>query len=113
MKLEAGKYYRRRDGQKAFCYGEWFGEPGYWLVATSGHPPYAVTAVGTVRRNLCYHNGCDIISEWREPESITFYVWAVKCGDGIIRPSLNDSNCGVVGRKQITITEGEGMEPKE
>jgi hypothetical protein len=115
LKLEAGRYYRTRDGRKAYvvavllspfgkpksndnnCVGFIEGDTGiYWWYAT-GH-----------RFNGMGEMPEDLIDEWREPREWTVYV----CEDRInqnVYPLLFRPGAGNL-LARVTVREGEGVE---
>ena len=54
----------------------------------------------------------DIVAEWREPVSRTHMVWMYRLADGqvVFLDHIHPSDhVELLGKKEITITEGEGM----
>jgi hypothetical protein len=109
MKIEAGKYYRTRDGRKAFVAGFSPFASVIELCRATGF----IDGDGSVRgwstdgRYWSEFGGeLDLVEEWREPK--TFSVTIYETGNGIHMASL--ATCPgwkVIAR--ATITEGDGM----
>lgn len=110
MQIEAGKYYRTRDGRKAFVAG----------IIPSGESEYP--CVGWVEGETngeswkidgCFFAGSDrdrdLVAEYREP--VTREMLLFECG-GDYRAADAKFAAGLGGWKLVgrgTITEGEGM----
>jgi hypothetical protein len=110
MKLEAGKYYKTRDGRRAY------------VAAVLENP---LGAVGTCYPVLGYIGDIyaswrldgrasrepevpgDLIAEWREPREWTVYVYACKGGDVV---SSTTEWVGLKPLARVVVREGEGVE---
>lgn len=113
MKFEAGKYYKTRVGQKAFVAAtenpfcpSFYPIIGYISDSTS----VAKWTPGGGFFNSFTQSPYDLISEWKEPVTVT--KWLLLWSDGTTSlsctiPLLPVSH--LVAFKQVTITEGEGM----
>jgi hypothetical protein len=125
LKLETGKYYKTRDGRKVYlvateCPGDVLGDeqPRHW--------PVIGWVKGMPRIQMWHHGGrhdswkeeLDLVAEWREPRTQTVTILMQACAlpdappyvcvEGHQMPQFK-----TLARKEITITEGEGIEPKE
>ncbi|MET4294738.1 hypothetical protein ABIB06_006571 [Bradyrhizobium sp. LB8.2] len=102
LKLEAGKYYRTRDGRKAFvgCVGnpfqqnqcEWDGAIGW--VETNGGCQYRESWREDGRAAAATNHDLDLVAEWKEPKRIKGWVnvflltdkYGPNLGESITRP---------------------------
>jgi hypothetical protein len=132
LHLQAGKYFRTRDGKKAKVIGR-LDEPAAaeWLVQHEGDGLALYHfSDGCVNRSIGYGIGAlcpvrehDLVEEWREPVSREQAVTMWRSGPQRSGPhihcttaftSLDDAKRGiadgcVIAFKTITITEGEGL----
>lgn len=78
LTLEAGKYYRTRDGRKAFLAGRNPFESSIQLVWTGyvegGIAIYGWLASGHFRYADGREDDCDLVAEWVEPKRIKGWV---------------------------------------
>lgn len=78
MEIKAGKYYKTRDGERAYCTAVELDSPERWKV--SSYPVHLVketSIIATTVDGFCYanghHSGDDIVSEWvKHIETRTF-----------------------------------------
>ena len=115
MKIEAGKYYRTRDGRKAFVSAVLlpnpFAGPGHMYPAI-GYVESASTVWWTKDgRYSCKesHHPFDLISEWREPETVSVWVYSFRCFDGALAWHCSSSEPAIVGvldKKLVTLGDG-------
>ena len=117
MKIEAGRFYRTRDGRKAYVAA--IGNP---LNAKDLYPAIGFmegehglegtwTTCGRYMDKREDHDS-DLIAEWREPESMSMDLYLVKTSCGkvtTIHLTPDVPGWTVIGKKTATITEGEGM----
>jgi hypothetical protein len=119
MKIEAGKYYKTRDGKKAFV------EHVFQKSPFSGSSPSGYTSFGFIEGNgqvdwwtadgfyVTCGQGCnDLVAEWREPRVVVREVLLVetRSGDfGCVFDQWQSLGDRVLARKKVTITEGEGV----
>jgi len=118
IKLEAGRYYKRRDGAKAFYHGPDPFKAG-WGVVSWECGSYRVQAPCGFYSPILGQDAADLVAEWREPRTATckrdFVL--VKCPreSAELAARIEGSECSkcrIIGRKtvEVSITEGEGME---
>ncbi len=127
MKLEAGKCYRMRNGNKAFVayVAEW--NPLTALpvalrdLAATGFRE-GVNASQQWRLDGFWLSGgavsdCDLVSEWREPRTVTKDIYLIKGFADSLHTITSDpasdplqfGRGALLAKKTITITEGEGL----
>lgn len=107
MKIEAGRWYKTRNGEKRYCVGR----------SPAGTPWVLVDEFGRVNRYwedgryyVDQRDPYDIIDEWREPETYTVYVHRNKSG-GTAFASAQYSDTEYWQLVAITtVTEGTGLE---
>lgn len=117
MKIEVGKYYKTRDGRRAFVAGHTLDNPfvkhaAKWrfIGYLSGEPDQYVWGEGG--EDFCDGNErpLDLVSEWREPrtEAATIYL-NTNCYKNGVEASFTPArdNYQTLARKRVTITEGE------
>lgn len=124
MKLEPGRYYRTRDGRKAFVCAE-MNNP-FVMGSMKSSRPYRGYIDGRHNVHCWYANGRldlgnesdgDLISEWKEPETVVRWVNLYRDRDGSLQfgdvsfLSREQANMAGTSRrvacKRIEITEGE------
>ena len=77
MKFEVGKYYKRRDGQKALCVYVWPNGTAAFVLADRPMWSWSVGVSGSAdSRVVC---DSDITGEWKELREWTVYV--VECNN--------------------------------
>jgi hypothetical protein len=90
LKIEAGKYYKTRDGRKAFVAAvaiNPFGTtPVYPVWGFIGNDDYYWAESGEYYFRDRDPNPLDIISEWKEPVVVKRYVAWVRDDYGEVRP---------------------------
>jgi len=116
MKLEAGKFYKTRDGHKAYIAGKHFDSTiPYpivgWIENEDCPQTWKPDGVFTLSGNAEY----DLVAEWREPETRTIDIVLVRWRNtgGVwagMHCYLPVGECDILARKTFTITEGEGLE---
>lgn len=113
LKLEAGKYYRKRDGQKVYvaAVGCPFAEAE--LTQALGWCEDG-SDLGWAIDGRFYPDGqatkYDIIAEWRDPVKVMVYVFKHPSGSVIAShsPDYCDAHWTIIAQREIT--EGEGMD---
>jgi hypothetical protein len=110
LKLVAGKYYRTRDGRKAYVaaalenpLGRPASDP---IVGFIGDDDFSWRENGQFLPSQL--SACDLIAEWREPREWTVYVYDRH--DGCVATSLallQDTRYTLLAR--VTVREGEGL----
>jgi hypothetical protein len=118
VNIEAGKYYKTRDGRKVFVCADAlpnpFGQSIPWVLAgyiDGGRIActYGWKSDGTAHDGSHY----DLVAEWHEPATEERVVWLVRFGNGdLCTFCLQDdhqapSSTGtVIGSTRVTVTEG-------
>lgn len=113
LKIEQGKYYRTRDGRKAFVSCELAPSP---FDKKEYQHPFCGWIVDNVfptswsrdgKDNRSHTSNCDLIAEWREPVvmEVTAHLFAK---DGIHTASFSPTHEGrpAIGSARVTLTEG-------
>lgn len=112
LKIEAGKFYKCRDGRKAFVAGR-SPFPSHW-------PFVGVIEGASLETYGWQDNGVydcsgddeeDLIAEWREPVAVTATILLVRNarGEAVVVAGNGLSHPRVIARRTLTITEGEGL----
>ena len=103
LKIEAGKWYKTKDGAKALCVGR--GTLG--LVIEMGD--YLRYCHDNGQLYGAYPAGMNIIEEWREPITKTVEIQLLADGSTYnVRDDIpNASLKGVIGSVKVTLTEGQ------
>lgn len=123
LKLEQGKFYRTRDGRKAFVAAVI--KPSPFSNSANGYPVVVYLDHELFRR---FYNldgsldsdgspSClDLVAEWREPQQIAVELVMVRRENGTVNYSTSRGGRvthmepdTIIARKQVTITEGEGV----
>lgn len=128
MKIEAGKYYRTRDGRKAYVDVIRVSSPfnGYepthpiigYVDDEKQGPRSTKTWRADGRFDVKQDRSIDLVEEWREPVSREITLHLVKLKDGRVivttdtaPPSyiLCHTEGTIVGTQKVCIIEGDGM----
>lgn len=121
MKIEVGKFYKTRNGQKAQVFMLNSGNRthpvlGAILNPTDGEWDCETWAAEGSYTECSKQDSLDLVSEWSDPpKTVTQDLW-VKLwvsGDMSAGPAkYGPENTGLIGQRKITVevTEGEGME---
>lgn len=115
MIIEVNKWYRTRDGRRAFVIGRAPDEchrkfPLIGLVP-SEDGAYCLISWTDGGTEYTTDNSCsDLVSEWREPVSREVTVYLLRTAGGIVYAVFGGDITNAIAKKTITITEGEGME---
>jgi hypothetical protein len=121
MQLEAGKYYRTRDGRKAYVVGsDPFNpsEPFPFVGWIAGCGLRTWTASGAWAN---FQSDCDLVAPWKEPETETMVLALYRAMNGhnicssfyggpeAARRVIAGAGGELLALKEVTITEGEGV----
>jgi hypothetical protein len=113
LKLVAGKYYRTRDGRKAYVaaalenpLGRPASDP---IVGFIGDDDFSWRENGQFLPSQL--SACDLIAEWREPREWTVTVYEPLDSLGGVRFAIRDEPflCNRI-LARVTVREGEGVE---
>lgn len=108
MQLQANKYYRTRDGRKAFvaavCINGTWPDSDYQAIGWCDESPedWMPDGIWDDHENP---SDRDLVAEWRESPPVDVTVYLFSDGTTSLVPGRED----VIARKTVTITEGEGM----
>jgi hypothetical protein len=124
IKLEAGKYYKTREGQKAYVVGRMKGTCDYpWIGQIGDAFPFYWTDEGVGSPRCVMVD--DLVEEWKEPETGegALYVWRHRgtsrivtsyyqkethpIGHGSARYELFVKRYELIAKKTVRWTEGE------
>lgn len=111
LKLQAEKWYKRRDGLKAYCRGTSVFSHRQWTIEVEARP-YFVYCTG--RSTAMGESGDDIIEEWRDPRELSACVVMVENAHGEVFLDFavaQDSNAKIVGATTVKVKEGLGILP--
>jgi hypothetical protein len=118
MKIEAGKFYKTRDGRKAFVVSVDLPNP------FGGNSTYTVSVyieglsnrITVTDRGRLYINtpdcAADLVAEWREPASEERVVYLVRLNNGVVTTYTypanehGPQNTEILGSTRVTVTEG-------
>jgi hypothetical protein len=118
MKIEAGKFYKTRDGRKAFVVSVDLPNP------FGGNSTYTVSVyieglsnrITVTDRGRLYINtpdcAADLVAEWREPASEDRVVYLVRGHGGLMWCECRENrDCPpkhgtIIGSTRVTVTEG-------
>ena len=112
MKIEAGKYYRTRDGRKAFVSAVEVPCERY-CVNKRIHPVLGYIGVGQCSWTEAGHGDArceteyDLVDEWREPVTRELTLYLYPNGDVCTVPRLGNYP---IGSARVTLIEGQFAE---
>lgn len=113
MKIESGRYYKTRSGKKAYVAAveNPFQPSSSWPMCgwIDGYQMASEWAIDG-RHTPAGESQADLIAEWKEPVTVT--RWLLLWSDNstsLHSDPLSLPLSHLVARKQVTITEGEGM----
>lgn len=104
LKIEAGKWYRARNGEKVFACGPSALGLGMIRVETADETTWRVFAAG----GRCFAdnpNPSDLIEEWREPITKTTTVYMDR--DGVSWVTTQSAPGHAIASVKVTLTEGQ------
>jgi hypothetical protein len=110
MKIEVGKYYKRRGGGKVKVIGRKEFDVGRYPFVADGENVgvYTVNEDGSFST---YQDSFDLIEEWSEPVTVKRYVHFLQNGDGSVYTTTEDMPRGqeffagkLLGVKEVEFT---------
>ena len=117
MKIEAGKFYKTRDGKKAFVAS--FTPPNPFPDGGNTRYPFTGYVQGWDMETWTAdgisfsdeENITDLVAEWREPASEERVVYLVRFSDGKVSCMMRKAKDGPpitkpIGSSRVTVTEG-------
>lgn len=117
LQLKEKTYYKTRDGQKARAIGEMdksLGDDGDFAVQVGGEV-HRYKSDGRWQYSGV-SDALDLVAEWQEPVTFERWIYFLRYSDGRVsaivdeeEPSQRYFSGKVIARRQITITEGEGI----
>lgn len=122
MKIEAGKYYKMRNGKKAYVSAVTLSSPftgkppeGYpvsgFMEGESRVVTWTSSGAAIVSATKC---ATDLVAEWREPATFMPLVTVVRFCSGSTLAVIGEPTPGlgphvVISRKHVVMHEGEGL----